>query len=66
MTACQHCKFFVYEAGPYGQCHYQPPAPIWARVGREDWCGQFAAAPAAPLPVLAPAPLPVRRKGGAA
>ena len=74
--ACASCSYFVHESGPYGQCHYQPPAPVWAKVGKADWCGQFSAAPA-PAPVAAKPPLPpapyvrgtttpVGRKGGAA
>ena len=73
MTTCAECKYFVHENGPYGQCHWQPPAPVWAKVSPRDWCGQFAAAPAAPqAPQPAPyahgtaEPVRQRRKGGAA
>jgi hypothetical protein len=39
-NTCSTCRFFVHESGPYGQCHFQPPTTVWARVAPLDWCGQ--------------------------
>lgn len=63
---CATCTYFVHEDGPYGQCHFQPPAPVWAKVAPRDWCGQHM-----PALVLEEAgqfevSVPKRRKGGAA
>jgi hypothetical protein len=55
MSTCNTCKYFMHEDGPYGQCHWQPPAPVWARVSPRDWCGQWAQRP---MPVTPATPLP--------
>ncbi|CAB4124910.1 hypothetical protein UFOVP62_42 [uncultured Caudovirales phage] len=75
---CATCLYFAHEDGPYGQCHFQPPAPIWAKVSPRDWCGQhdpIKTAPRASKAQQSPStdyvrgtmdPLPLKRKGGAA
>ena len=55
--ACSNCQFFdtqsnakVRQMDGAGLCRYNPPMPqtsadkgAWPVVGREDWCGHFAA-----------------------
>ena len=56
--ACSNCQFFdtnasakVRQMDGAGLCRFNPPMPqasseakaVWPVVGREDWCGHFAA-----------------------